>query len=100
MLRSRLSLPVLPPLCRTLAAIQLNQVRGKKQKFGAATRDPFKSLQRKLARDQQRRHAKVPLMSEERSQIRRLAPITTTSLGQREKYNQYFVISPIIQVSW
>ena len=57
------------------------QVRGKKQKFGGATRDPFKSLQRKLLRSQERKHAKVPLMSEERSQIRRLVPINATSLG-------------------
>ena len=58
------------------------QVRGKKQKFGGATRDPFKSLQRKLARQQQMKHAKVPLMSEERAQSTRLAPITITSIGE------------------
>ena len=80
MLSSRLS-PALPGLGRVPGPLQWNQVRGRKQKFGGSTRDPFKSLQRKLGREQQRKHAKVPLMSEERAQIRRLAPITTTSLG-------------------
>ena len=85
MLSSRFFPPVLPLLGRASAPVQWNQVRGRKQKFGGSTRDPFKSLQRKLGREQQRKHAKVPLMSEERAQIRRLAPITTTSLGLRNR---------------
>ena len=71
----------LSPLARTWAPLWSAQVRGKKQKFGEATRDPFKSLQRKLGREQQRKHAKVPLMSEERAQVTRLAPITASSIG-------------------
>ena len=67
---------------RIPAPLACIQVRGKKQKFGGATRDPFKSLQRKLARQQQMKHAKVPLMSEERAQATRLAPIIITSIGE------------------
>ena len=75
-----------PPLLCT-------QVRGKKQKFGGATRDPFKSLQRKLARQQQHRHAKVPLMSDERAQMNRLAPITTSSLGNHHPISTNSVLT-------
>lgn len=72
----------LPPLLGAAVPILSIQVRGKKQKFGGSTRDPFKSLQRKLAREHQRRHAKVPLVSEERAQIQRIAPVTVSSVGQ------------------
>ena len=72
-LQGRLLNPALPALSV--------QVRGKKQ-FGGSTRDPFKSLQRKLARQHQRRHAKVPLVSEERAQMQRIAPVTISSVGR------------------
>lgn len=69
------------PLSRTPAPLVCIPVRGKKQQFGGATRDPFKSLQRKLVREQQRKHAKVPLVSKEREQMTRLAPVTISSVG-------------------
>ena len=73
---------VLSAAGRIPAPLACIQVRGKKQKFGGATRDPFKSLQRKLARRQQMKHAKVPLISEEKAQATRLAPIIITSIGK------------------
>ena len=81
----------LPPLARTWVPLWSAQVRGKKQKFGEATRDPFKSLQRKLGREQQRKHAKVPLMSEERAQVTRLAPITASSIGGGCLFNRLLI---------
>lgn len=72
---------VLWPLGGIPAPLVSIQVRGKKQQFGGATRDPFKSLQRKLVRKQQRTHAKVPLVSKEREQLTRLAPVTISSVG-------------------
>lgn len=100
--------PATSPIGRLSAPLVCVQVRGKKQKFGGATRDPFKSLQRKLVREEQRKHVKVPLMSDERAQIMRLAPITTNSLGENElTCRQNGVLSAsdqccsfLMQVSW
>ena len=98
----------LPQLLGATAPILSIQVRGKKQKFGGSTRDPFKSLQRKLAREHQRRHAKVPLVSEERAQIQRIAPVTVTSIGQSLTMRNcmlHIILSlslspPPLQVKW
>lgn len=73
----------LPTLLRlTTPAPTLVQSRGKKQKFGGITRDPFKTFQKKLLRQQERRHAKIPLKSEERRQKDMLMPISMTSLSE------------------
>ena len=70
------------PLLRTTAAAVLIQARGKKQKFGGITRDPFKTFQKKLQRQGAQRHAKVPLKSEERGTIEMSLPINVASLGE------------------
>ncbi len=81
-LRHPLLATVIPALLRpAVAAPGYVQSRGKKQKFGGITRDPFKSFQQKLARQQQRKHAKIPLKSEERRQKEMLMPINMTSLS-------------------
>ena len=85
---------VFSPVGRIPAPLACTQVRGAKQKFGGATRDPFKSLQRKLVRQQQEKHAKVPLISDERTQQlqQSIAPITADSLG-----DEPFLGAPIVK---
>lgn len=80
-----LTSPALPPLLllRPTCALTLAQRRGlAKQRFGGFTRDPFKTFQKKLARSQQRKHAKQPLESDERSQQNLQLPVNVQSLGE------------------
>lgn len=62
-------------------SVALVPARGKKQKFGGFTRDPFKTFQKKLAKKEAQRTEKVPLMSRERGERMLQYPYTVTSLG-------------------
>ena len=66
----------------TSAAAAFIPARGKKQDFGGFTRDPFKTFQKKLAKQQARRDEKYPLMSKERKQRNLLYPLNIQSLGR------------------
>lgn len=72
----------LPGVFRATTAACFIQTRGKKQKFGAITRDPFKTFQKKLTRQQQKKHSLKPLMSDERAQMQLEVQPNITSLGQ------------------
>lgn len=67
-------------VCSSVHAIIVPS-RGKKQNFGAITRDPFKNFQKKLAEKNAQRHGKVPLASDERAQRSLLHPLNIQSLG-------------------
>ena len=67
-------------------AAALIQIREHAQNYGAFTRDPFKTFQRKLARKQANRNTKVPLVSTERSQTELLLPINVWSLGEHVRF--------------
>ncbi len=56
----KILLPSSPP------CILVNQVRGAKQKFGGFTRDPYRTLKKKLVLKKSNKVSKVPLMSSER----------------------------------
>lgn len=62
--------------------VLLVTTRGKSQTWGGITRDPYHHLRRKLAKQQQLRDKKFPLISEARQERRRDLPINVTSLGQ------------------
>lgn len=66
--------------------------RGAKQKWGGITRDPFKSLQKKLQRKVTERHTKIPLKSEERAIREMHYPLNITSLGNYYRH-KYIVIN-------
>ena len=72
----------LPQLRPEAAAVLLIQTRGGKTKFGEITRDPFKTFQKKLYKQQQYKHAKTPLVSEERAQMKMEFPLNIQSVGR------------------
>ena len=72
----------LPQLRPEAAAVLVIQTRGGKTKFGEITRDPFKTFQQKLNKQQHYKHAKAPLVSEERVQMQMDFPINLQSLGR------------------
>ncbi len=57
------------------------QVRGAKQKFGGLTRDPYRTLKKKLVLEKSHKVSKVPLMSSERRDNIMEFPINRTSAG-------------------
>lgn len=72
----------LPQLRPEAAAVLIIQTRGRKKKFGGITRDPFKTFQQKLHKQQQYKHAKAPLVSDERAQMKMDFPLNLQSLGR------------------
>lgn len=72
----------LPQLRPEAAAVLIIQTRGSKKKFGGITRDPFKTFQQKLHKQQQYKHAKAPLVSDERAQMKMDFPLNIQSLGR------------------
>lgn len=58
------------------------QVRGAKQKFGGITRDPYRTLKKKLVLQKAQKVSKVPLMSSERRDKTVEFPINRTSSGE------------------
>ena len=72
----------LPQLRPEAATVLVIQTRGGKTKFGEITRDPFKTFQQKLNKQQQYKHAKTPLVSEERAQMKMDFPLNLQSLGR------------------
>ena len=71
------------PQLRSSTASAVIQNRGGKTKYGGITRDPLIHLKQKLAQQNKRKHAKIPLMSEERKQMRVTLPINATSLSKQ-----------------
>ena len=63
------------------ASVVFIPVRGRKQKWGGITRDPYKTLQKKLQRKSAERHTKIPLKSEERALRDMQYPLNLTTLG-------------------
>ncbi len=61
--------------------VSVVQVRGAKQKFGGLTRDPFRTLKKKLVLEKSHKVSKVPLMSSERRDNIMEFPINRTSAG-------------------
>lgn len=57
------------------------QVRGAKKKFGGATRDPYRSLKKKLVMEKAQKVSKVPLVSSERRDKMVEFPVNRTSSG-------------------
>lgn len=78
----------------TSATVVFVPARGKKQNFGAFTRDPFKTFQKKLAKNQNIRDSKLPLMSKEREQRSLLYPLNVQSIGKGR--TQYHATSIVI----
>ena len=66
---------------RATTAASFIQTRGKKQKFGGITRDPFKTFQKKLMKQQRKTHSLKPIMSEERAQMELAQKPNLSSLG-------------------
>ncbi len=61
--------------------VSVVQVRGAKQKFGGLTRDPYRTLKKKLVLEKSHKVSKVPLMSSERRDNIMEFPINRTSAG-------------------
>lgn len=57
------------------------QVRGAKQKFGDLTRDPYRTLKKKLVLEKAQKVSKVPLMSSERREKMMEFQMNRTSSG-------------------
>jgi len=86
---SQLQLPlrVVIPSCtghHYPGVVSFVQARGAKKKFGGITRDPYKSLKRKLALAKGQKRAKIPLMSTERKDGMMEYPMNIKSPGQRQ----------------
>ena len=58
------------------------QVRGAKKKFGGITRDPYRTLKKKLVQEKARKVSKVPLVSSERREKMVEYPMNRTSSGK------------------
>lgn len=67
---------------RSRTAVGVVQSRGGKTKYGGITRDPLLDLKKKLGQQNQRKQAKIPLVSEERRQMELSYPINATSLSK------------------
>lgn len=72
---------ILPQL-RNSTALAVIQNRGGKTKYGGITRDPLIHMKQKLGQKNQRKQAKIPLVSEERKQMGLTLPISTSSLSK------------------
>ena len=72
---------LLPQLRNGTAAVVI-QNRGGKTKYGGITRDPLIHTRQKLAQQNKRKQAKIPLVSEERQQSRLTLPVNATSLSE------------------
>ena len=70
------------PQLRNGAAAVVIQSRGGKTKYGGITRDPLIHMRQKLAQQNRRKQAKIPLLSEERKQSRLTLPVNATSLSE------------------
>ena len=74
---------VLQQLRSGTAAVVI-QNRGGKTKYGGITRDPLIHMKKKLAKQNQRKQSKVPLVSEERQHAMMTLPMNATSLSEQQ----------------
>ena len=62
--------------------VLLVTARGRSQKWGGITQDPYQHLRKKLAKQHELSQKKFPLISQARQERRRDLPINVTSLGE------------------
>lgn len=75
------------------------QNRGGKTKYGGITRDPLIHMKQKLSKQNQRKHAKIPLVSEERKQSLITLPVKTTSLSKQKNFTVDIMFSETMNIA-